>query len=292
MLINPLLILAAIQIIIESLPISSSGHVLLAQELFKRYAGMSAVVLPEHVDHFLHGPTILIIGIYFFKTWWHLVKMVWLIMVTWIRRGFCYRALPDSHKKALNLFLSLAGMVVIADSILILCYALRSGFMKYDSYPNAFGIPLPTIGFTVTGLLLLSTVLIKKSPRTMGNKFLGALMVGIAQGIGSFLPGLSRFASTFVVGRWVGFSARRSFQFSFLIFFPLMMAAFLLHGVPELFHNVLFSAGRTWLILGMATVLAYFCFWLVGRMIMQGYIWWLGWYMLVPTIMSLFLSGS
>ncbi|MFS8507540.1 MAG: hypothetical protein LVQ75_05700, partial [Candidatus Babeliales bacterium] len=64
---------------------------------------------------------------------------------------------------------------------------------------------------------------------------IAGLVVGIAQGL-ALLPGISRFGSTFVVGRFLGFSSMQSFQYSFLIAWPLMFAAWV-KGSYDLFST-------------------------------------------------------
>ena len=63
-----------VQILGESLPISSSSHVHLMQKILD-FFGVSYEVFADTatIDFLLHGPTIFILLIYFFTTWWSLI---------------------------------------------------------------------------------------------------------------------------------------------------------------------------------------------------------------------------
>src|SRR3989338_9786501 len=63
-----------IQILGESLPISSSSHVQLMQKLLD-FFGVQYEFFANFatIDFLLHGPTILILLFYFFTTWWLLI---------------------------------------------------------------------------------------------------------------------------------------------------------------------------------------------------------------------------
>ncbi|MCK4517445.1 undecaprenyl-diphosphate phosphatase, partial [Candidatus Babeliales bacterium] len=117
-----------------------------------------------------------------------------------------------------------------------------------------------------------------------------ALILGCVQGI-ALLPGISRFATTYVAGRWLHLSPRRAFQISFLIQLPLISAAFVqglykIVGTPE---GILLSSGRGLLTLVLATVIGFFALCFAQKLAYQEKFWWFGFYLLVPT---LFLLGS
>jgi undecaprenyl pyrophosphate phosphatase UppP len=65
-LLNPVILIIFVQILIESFPVSSSGHVALLEKFLSKF-GYTNFELPDFFDHFLHGPTILVIMVVFWK---------------------------------------------------------------------------------------------------------------------------------------------------------------------------------------------------------------------------------
>ena len=107
------------------------------------------------------------------------------------------------------------------------------------------------------------------------------------------LPGVSRFAATVFAGRLLGLSMRRSLQWSWFMFAPLMAMAGLIHGVGRFVFadqqwfvfEPLFFAGCV-----LATALSYTLFAAVLRLFQARRSWVLGLYMLLPIALVLFFS--
>ena len=68
-------ILIITQIAVESLPISSSSHMRLA-EMFMLRMGMPPIHLPDFFDHLIHGPTILVLMIFFWREWFEPLRLL------------------------------------------------------------------------------------------------------------------------------------------------------------------------------------------------------------------------
>lgn len=141
-------------------------------------------------------------------------------------------------------------------------------------------------GFLVTGLVLYS-LRIPTTQQTSRNWGSTALLLGVAQSI-SLLPGISRFALTYVCARWCGHTRQKSFELSWLIGWPLMMVG-ALHGLlglyfcgidPELLHPMML-----WIIIG-ATVMAGCALALVYRMALRGTLYTLAYYILFPLTLA------
>ena len=64
---NFFILIIFLQIILESLPVSSSGHLVLLSKLAALNFPESRFV--EQIDYFLHGPTIVILMVVFYKQW-------------------------------------------------------------------------------------------------------------------------------------------------------------------------------------------------------------------------------
>ncbi len=190
-------------IVLETFPISSSGHLELLHRIFEK------LDLPdfcnEAIDLFLHGPIALVIALFFFNDWCFFIQNF-------------PRTLPLIKK------IFLRG--IITDGITVLVYFLF--------YKKIFFLPV-WIGFLITSGLLFSLYYCNKKPPFAEWNCYNAMLLGIVQSI-ALIPGISRLGSTFVCARWMGLSMRRSFQLSFLIEWPISCAAFL-KGTYSLYHE-------------------------------------------------------
>ncbi|MFA6535451.1 MAG: undecaprenyl-diphosphate phosphatase, partial [Candidatus Babeliales bacterium] len=167
----------------------------------------------------------------------------------------------------------------------------------HDFFEN-LGPNFLLFGFIITMLLLFSLRLIRNNSTSTALQvgcyepfdFKKAIILGAVQGC-ALLPGISRFASTYVAGCWLKISPRRAFQISFLIHLPLIVAAFLFLGIkdifkkPELFQNLNagFGTHGFFLILS-ATIIAILALNLCYKLAVKNKLWWLGFYMLIPII--------
>lgn len=246
----------AAQIIIEMLPISSSGHLTLLELLLKKFAEFDikkAFPNPDTLKafyYFLHGSTLVIICGYFFSRWWNLIV----------------------SPKGMQLIICL----IIADLISLCCYFL---FQKIK-------IRLPLgLGFLITAVALFSTAGCSGGLSIESLSFANAVILGLAQGI-ALLPGISRLALTCSVGCWLGFSLIDAFFLSWTMQAPLMGAAFA-KSLKDLYELgalkqvlnlpvglvMLGSSGISALILGILV-----------QMIRNNTFYYFGWYMFVPVL--------
>lgn len=313
---NELILFAAIQVMCEALPISSSGHTILAQRLWYRLTNLSPAPFPEFFDHFLHGPTLFIIMLVFFKQWFTPLR---LLVKTYCHTESCpeqgRRVVSGStrHTKLWELFLRITSFVVIADSATALFYFMQHAGLKQLTFVSSGWTLL--IGFIITTGLLLSLVVLDRkifnkkapalaptqspaqpstlSPTQPTHKILSyssAVIIGLTQGCALIIPGLSRFASTYVIARWLGITPRRALQFSFLIQFPLIACAFLYNGVYTIIKtpgwHTLFTP-HILIILGVATLCSLILFWFSCTMAQWNKLWIFGLYMIIPITMLL-----
>jgi len=296
---HTLLIIIAVQIVGEALPISSSGHLQLASALFAQKLN----VLPEHFDHFLHGPSIILIACFFWRAWSSLARRAAMSVWQVVRNGG-WRALPYSNRCLLLLVGRICAMVCMADCVTAIFYGLIKGVGGKFLFLQ--GLPVLALGFCVTGVVLVSSWFdtfcyrktlttngISLAPFTLsdlpsGKLYRRALILGAVQGL-ALLPGISRFATTVVAAQYLGMSPRRATQFSFLMFFPLMVAAFVFNGLPAVMGNLeLFTVPVLATIVG-ATTLSFAAFALSYCLVLTQRLWWFGVYMLVPLGMTVWL---
>lgn len=240
------------QVLLESIPVSSSGHVTFFNSLmlFLIKNKSDFFIMNESIDFLLHIPTLFIVGIFFFSVWWGYLK-----------------GLLRFKKE----FLFLALWCIVADSITIVWY------LFFCHYSKGW-FPLPC-GFVVTGALLYSLTFIKhntKQQLTLKN----GCALGFVQGI-ALLPGISRFGSTFVAARWLGFSRQQSFEYSFLIQWPLLVAAIVkgLYSFDRLFVHEQLITVPIILSIVISAILSYAILCWVAQVVKRGSMWKFCWYL-------------
>lgn len=286
---DPRMLLAATQIIVESLPISSSGHVMLVSLVLLQCGVMPWAGMPGYFDDFLHGPTAVIIALYFYDAWSVLLRRMFTVACAWIKNGCSYAALHDSHKRLIVLLGRIAAFVAIADLVTAVSYGIIKGLLKDVLFLQS--TPVLACGFGITGLMLYSTRWCPTDQSFLRLSCTRSCIIGLVQGLAA-LPGISRFASTVTVARWLGISPKRSLQFSFLLFFPLTVLAFLFKGVAKMLQHA--DAAQFvqpgWLgVYLVSSVAAYVLFALACRMVLRNQLWWFGLYMAIPLLSLLVL---
>lgn len=254
------------QIILESFPISSSGHIAVLELLVRNYAvcieyfqrnalnfGARAEIV-DVLDHFTYGATIIILACFFFSQWTFLlfnIRRCWPIVLKIITYGF------------------------IADVITSLFYL----GLKWFGIPAYF--PLG-IGLIITAATLLSLYWVPIGQHK-SLTWCRAMLLGTVQGL-AVLPGISRLASTYACARWMGICPRRSFEISWLFVLPLISAAFLnslrvVISSPE-WHS-LFSVSSLG-VMAVAGIISYYALCFVAKLADENRWWWFGVYMALP----------
>jgi undecaprenyl-diphosphatase len=198
------LLLGVLQGVAEFLPISSSGHLVLLRRL------MDLGDVPLLYDVLLHVSTLIVVVIVFRSRIGAIFSAIWRALRSTLNPG-------DRENLRLALYILIATVVTGAVGL---------GLSRFDDL--FFNQPrLVSLLFLVTALMLLSTLL----PRVRGDYFqigfLGAVTVGLAQGIG-VLPGISRAGITISVALLLGLDRQRASEFSFLIAVPAILGALVL----------------------------------------------------------------
>lgn len=244
------LVSVVLQIILESLPISSSGHV--------RLLGL---VTPEYIDRLAHGATVVVLLIYFHKELRSLVAE-WRMRGHWL---LCWMALiVVANSVTVGLFVALAEVAAV--------------------------MPL-WAGFFFTGCALLSTrwtVAQSDYSTQVAPSYGNMVAIGVVQGCAR-LPGISRLGSTYAAACWLGYSPRVAFRLSCAVQLPLFCAGFA-EGVVSAWRSGALAGSLTIsgaIAICCAIICAYCVLWWVERLMVQQRIWYLGWYMLLPTLVAL-----
>ncbi|MCM1194361.1 MAG: undecaprenyl-diphosphate phosphatase [Corallococcus sp.] len=176
----------------EFLPVSSSGHLLLAEKLFDIHAGL-------FFDVMLHIGTLLAVIISMRKS-----------LLSAIRH-------PVRDKRFLYLVIASIPTFVLA--LLVKLFV-----------PESFMQKILPVGFALTiVLIVLSDRLARPRLRLNETGWLPAVITGITQGVAVF-PGLSRSGSTISVMKLFGVNASDAAEFSFLLSVPIIVASALVEG--------------------------------------------------------------
>lgn len=194
--------LGILQGITEFLPISSSGHLVIAQKLF----GIKEA--PIFFDILVHLGTLLTVVFYFRK---RIIELV--------------RGVLRGEKDSLSYF-----KVLVVGTFPIVIF----GFFIRDYIGFIFN-SLMLVGFAYLGTsaILFATLLFNKSgasglsKRNQPPSFIDAIFIGVFQAV-AILPGISRSGSTISAGIFRKLDRETAFQFSFFLAIPAILGAFFL----------------------------------------------------------------
>ena len=181
------ILLGFIQGLTEFLPVSSSGHLMLAQHFFN---------MPDNMlmfDIILHIATLCAVVIVFRK------KIIFLIRNPLCKTNYC-----------------LLIATAITCTIVILFKDQIDQTLTYKILPFTF---------MITAILLFATSLI--NPKNSGEVgYKTSIIAGIAQGI-AVIPGISRSGSTIAASLFTGARREAAAEFAFLMSIPIIIASFL-----------------------------------------------------------------
>lgn len=197
------LVLGMIQGLAEFLPISSSGHLIIAPWLFNwQDPGLG-------FDVALHWGTLLAVLSYFWQD-------IWLII-----RGFFHSLMPSTRDIQNNIYQKLSWLLIIAT-----IPGAIIGKLLETKAEHAFRNPL-LIAVTISGfgiVLLFADWAGKKLKNLDRITRLDAFLIGIGQAL-AVIPGVSRSGASIAAGLFLGFKREDAARFSFLMSAPIIFGA-------------------------------------------------------------------
>ena len=251
------IILGFLQGVAEFLPISSSGHLAVAQYLF----GLDEV--PLLFDIFLHLATLAAVCLYFWKKIWKLL----VCFGRWVSRKT-----PSED--------DIAGRKTIIAIILSTIVTGIMGVVSSKIIPD-MSIKITCAGFLITALLLILSSRISKKNNSNNQVVTKrqSLFIGFMQGIGT-LPGISRSGSTIAGALLCGVNQKTAGDYSFIISIPAILGAFILE-LKDL-GEVSEIVGAAPVIAGCAAAFAvgYISLTLLMKMIKNGKLQWFAAYLI------------
>jgi len=199
------ILLGLIQGLTEFLPISSSAHVQIAQELM----GLSELSKPQltaFIATIQIGTELAVIS-YFFKT-------IVSIVSAWFSSGFQSWSKQPGEARM--------GWLIIVGTLPIAVLGLIFREQVENDVRQLWVIGVTLIGF---GLLLGLADFIGKKRKAIDELGVGS---GIAFGLGqalALIPGVSRSGGSITVGLLLGFTREAAARYSFLLAIPAVLAA-------------------------------------------------------------------
>ena len=199
------IILGIIQGLTEFLPVSSSGHLTIASNLF----GLSG---EENLTFtvVVHIATVCSTLVILWK------EIVWIFKDLFAKQSWrSYSGLNDGTHFAINILISMIPIAIV-------------GFFFKDAVEEIFGSGMLIVGIMllVTAALLAFSYFAKPRPKEQISGW-HALIIGIGQAI-AVLPGLSRSGTTIATGLLLGNKKEKLAQFSFLMVIPPILGEALL----------------------------------------------------------------
>lgn len=260
------LILGLIQGIGEFLPISSSGHLLLARFLMNIQDPQAQSAL-KVLDILLHVGTLIPVIIVFWKDWISMILH------------------PIKNKTLLYLILASLPTLAIYLAAKKLFPAV-GGFAVFDS-----GWFLGA-SFLITALFLLLCDLISSRRRASGRMTaVQAIIMGCFQGIG-LIPGVSRSGSTILGGVFSGLDKKRAARFSFMMSAPAILGSLIMEGKDALEEGLFSNIPVLPVVVGVvaAAVSGWFCIRFMLRIITRIPLSWFALYLAVLGIVYIVLQ--
>ena len=206
------IILGIIQGVAEFLPISSSGHLSIALNLF----GLTVEGTNDmFFDVLLHLGTLLAV---FVAYWPEIYEMIveFFGMISDAAHGKKYEKIPGARR--------LIGMIVVATLPLFVIFPIKDLVEELSQNTYFIGGAL-----LVTGCLLVACDKVRKGGKNEDTASMkDALIVGIGQAIAT-CPGISRSGMTISVGCFCGFERKFAVRFAFLMSIPAVLGANILH---------------------------------------------------------------
>ncbi len=262
------IILGVLQGLTEFLPVSSSGHLVLAEKLL----GLSL----ENVRFvvMVHLGTVLAVIIAFRLQVWRLLRSLFRGKMRY-RRGRWEFKNPDTR---------LACLLALATVPAALVGIFLGGLIRGSFFhPLAVGICL-----AVTGLVLFCLRFVKEKDEELSWR--RALLIGICQAL-AILPGISRSGMTISAGIYSGMEKVRAAEFSFLLAIPVILGASLFE-FGDMMTNGITSSEIVSLLVGTvcAAISGYLAIQFLLRVIRRGKLYYFAYYCWLVALIVIILS--
>ena len=237
------ILLGVIQGVAEFLPISSSGHLAIAEHLL----GMSgASDIPEFFDVLLHLGTLVAV----FVAYWDDVRDMVVEFFCGVRdlaRGSTPTPVPPARRMIL--------LIIVGTLPLLVVLPIKD--LVEGLADNMYFVATALL---VTGCLLFASDRVKKGRKTEKSAtMVDVLLVGVAQAVAT-CPGISRSGTTITAGCFRGFDRKFAVRFSFLLSIPAILGANILSLKDAVEAGIIWADVPVYLVgVAVSAVVGYAC---------------------------------
>ena len=236
-------LLGLVQGVAEFLPISSSGHLAIAEHLLNMQGAAS---VPDFFDVLLHLGTLVAV----FIAYWGDIRDMIVEFFDGIG-DLARHSTPNPMPPARRLIL----LIIVGTLPLFVMVPFRRFFTGLSDNMYFIGGAL-----IVTGVLLFASDRARRGRKTEKTAtMLDALLVGIGQAI-ALCPGISRSGMTITAGCFTGFERRFAVRFAFLLSIPAVLGANILTLKDALAGEIDWASVPAYLVgVAVAAVSGYAC---------------------------------
>lgn len=237
------ILLGIIQGVTEFLPVSSSGHLAIAEHLLNI---SNASKVPEFFDVLLHLGTLAAV----FAAYWEDIRDM-IVEFFLGASDLIHRTTPVPVPPARRM------IVLIIVGTLPLFAVLPIKDMVSGLGDNMYFVAGALL---VTGCLLFASDHVKRGRKTEKSAFLlDALLVGVGQAVAT-CPGISRSGTTITAGCFVGFERKFAVRYSFLMSIPAILGANILSLKDALEAGIILEEVPVYLVgVVVSAVVGYAC---------------------------------
>lgn len=267
------ILLGVIQGVTEFLPVSSSGHLAIAEHLLN-ISGVSDT--PPFFDVLLHLGTLFAV----FVAYWEDIRDMILEFfhgVGDLVHGTTPSRVPPARRMILLIIVGTAPLF----AVLPVKDAIES--LGDNMYFVAFAL-------LATGCLLFASDHVRRGRKTEKSAaMLDALLVGVGQAVAT-CPGISRSGTTITAGCFVGFERKFAVRYSFLMSIPAILGANILSLKDALEAGILWEEVPVYLVgVAASAVVGYLCIRLIRLVADRGRFGFFAWYCWLAGIVTLAL---
>lgn len=235
-------LLGLVQGVAEFLPISSSGHLAIAEHLL----GATGTQPPEFFDVLLHLGTLLAV----FVAYWEDIRDMIVEFFCGVR-DLAKHTTPSPVPPARRMIL----LIIVGTLPLFVVLPIKDLVEGLADSMYFVGGAL-----IVTGFLLFASDRVKKGRKTEKNAGLkDVLLVGVAQAVAT-CPGISRSGTTITAGCFVGFERKFAVRYSFLMSIPAILGANILSLKDAFEAGIIWAEVPIYLVgVAVSAVVGYAC---------------------------------
>ena len=237
------ILLGLIQGVAEFLPISSSGHLAIAEQLLDMEG---ASEIPGFFDVLLHLGTLVAVFVAYWPEIWEMIQEFFRGIGDLVR-GTTPTPVPPARRMILLVIVGTLPLFVI---------------LPFKDWIEGLSSNLYVVGgaLLVTGCLLFASDRVRKGHKNERSaRLTDTLLVGAAQALAT-CPGLSRSGTTITAGCFLGFERKFAVRYSFILSIPAVLGANILSLKDALGGDVVWKDVPVYLVgVVVAAVVGYAC---------------------------------